>query len=256
MAYFAILSAVFAAAFLAPASAKEASLGPEVRQLIVAIAPGWDSPSGNLMTLERDSRGRWQAVKGPVPVLFGRNGLAWGRGVLGTAEPGRTKVERDGRAPAGVFRIGKIYTHDAALPKGSDYPYRTITKDDAWVDDPELPQYNRHVIIDPANPPPWFEKQKMRHNDFAYRWLVEVRHNADPPVPNLGSAIFFHIRRGKTRPTAGCTTMAEEDLASMIRWLRADRQPHYALLPWKEYLAKWEAWGLPNPALIGKMEPK
>jgi L,D-peptidoglycan transpeptidase YkuD (ErfK/YbiS/YcfS/YnhG family) len=121
------------------------------------------------------------------------------------------------------------------------------------VDDPALPQYNRFVTVNPNNPPPWFEKQKMRHNDFAYRWLVEVRHNADPPVPGMGSAIFFHIRRGVTRPTWGCTSMAEPDLISLIRWLRRDARPHYVLLPWKEYQRKWQAWGLPDPQTLGSL---
>ena len=47
-----------------------------------------------------------------------RAGLAWGRGVLGANEPGPQKTERDKRAPAGVFKIGKIYTYDPALPGG------------------------------------------------------------------------------------------------------------------------------------------
>ena len=93
--------------------------------------------------------------------------------------------------------MGKIYTYDAVLPAGSDYPYHQVSAADAWVDDPGLPDYNRFVTIpDPDHPPAWFEKMKMRHGDFAYRWLVEIRHNADPPVANAGSAIFFHIRRG------------------------------------------------------------
>jgi L,D-peptidoglycan transpeptidase YkuD (ErfK/YbiS/YcfS/YnhG family) len=115
------------------------------------------------------------------------------------------------------------------------------------VDDAGSPDYNKHVTVDPANPPPWFDKEKMRHGDFAYRWLVEIRHNSDPPVPNGGSAIFFHIRRGPDRKTAGCTTMAEDELVKMIRWLRAEKHPHYVLLPRSEYEAKWKAWGLPSP---------
>ena len=189
----------------------------------------------------------WKAVAPPVPVLYGKNGLVWGRGLLGTGEPGTHKAEKDGRAPAGVFRIGTIYTYDEALPNGSNYPFHTVTNGDAWIDDVNHPQYNQHVTVDPANPPPWFGKQKMRHGDFAYRWLVEIRHNSDPPVPGDGSAIFFHIRRGPSRPSAGCTTMAEDDLVSLIRWLRADQRPHYVLLPKVEYLAKWKAWGLPSP---------
>src|SRR3712207_9253115 len=87
-------------------------------------------------------------------------------------------------------------------PRSTLFPYTTLFR-----------SYNKHIVIpDPANPPPWFEKQKMRHGDFAYRWLVEIRHNSDPPVAGDGSAIFFHIRRGVTRPSVGCTTMAENDL--------------------------------------------
>jgi L,D-peptidoglycan transpeptidase YkuD (ErfK/YbiS/YcfS/YnhG family) len=188
-------------------------------------------------------------------VLYGKNGLAWGRGVLGTDEAGLHKAEHDGRAPAGVFKIGAIYTYDAKLPEGADYPFHQVTANDAWVDDITLPEYNRFVTIDPKSQPPWFEKQKMRLNDFAYRWLVEIRHNADPPVPGDGSAIFFHIRRGTTRPTSGCTTMAEEDLVSLIRLLRADKHPEYALLPWSEYQLKWKPWGLPPPAAVALLTP-
>lgn len=216
-----------------------------VRQLLVSVAANWDSTSGKLQRFERTGSG-WKPVASPVAVLYGRSGLVWGRGVLGADEPGPHKNERDGRAPAGVFRIGRIYTYDAALPAGSDYPFRTVGPGDAWIDDPQHPQYNQHVVIDPQNPPPWFSKQKMRHGDFAYRWLVEIRHNSDPPLAGAGSAIFFHIRRGVQRPSAGCTTMAQGDLVALIKWLRADQRPHYALLPKSEYLAKWKAWGLPS----------
>jgi L,D-peptidoglycan transpeptidase YkuD (ErfK/YbiS/YcfS/YnhG family) len=236
----------------------DAHAGPldSANQLIVSIAPAWDASSGKLQRFER-SGGEWKPVGPAIAVLYGKNGLVWGRGILGTDEPGPHKAEKDKRAPAGVFRVGKIYTYDSQLPKGSEYPYHTVTKADAWVDDPGHPQYNQHVVIDdPANPPAWFDKQKMRHGDFAYRWLVEIRHNSDPPIAGAGSAIFFHIRRGPQRPSAGCTTMAEENLLTLIRWLRAGKNPHYALLPREEYLAKWKAWGLPSPevaaAVVGR----
>ena len=228
-------------------------LDPGIRQLVVGIAPGWNSSSGKLQLFERGATG-WKAVSGPIPVLFGKNGLAWGRGVLGSGEPDLHKIEHDRRAPAGIFKIGKIYTYDPALPAGADYPFHQITGADAWVDDVTLPEYNRFVTVDPKNPPPWFEKQKMRPNDFAYRWLVEIRHNADPPVPGDGSAIFFHIRRGETRPTSGCTTMAEKDLVRLICWLRADKHPHYVLLPWSEYLRKQKEWGLPDAKEMTNVE--
>jgi L,D-peptidoglycan transpeptidase YkuD (ErfK/YbiS/YcfS/YnhG family) len=157
------------------------------------------------------------------------------------------KQERDGRAPAGVFRLGKVYTYDAQLPPGSDYPFHQVTDADIWSDDPRSPNYNRHVVIDPKNPPDNYSHEKMRPGDFAYHWLIEIRHNSDPPVPGEGSAIFFHTRRGVTRPTAGCTTMAREDLLDVIRWLREAAHPCYALLPAREYEQKWRSWNLPPP---------
>jgi len=239
----------FALVSLVASTGYAAGVPDDCSQLIVGLAPDWNSMHGRLQLFERSGGNDWAPVSQPVPVLFGKNGLAWGSGVAGQEESGLRKAERDGRAPAGVFKIGKIYTYDAQLPAGADFPFHQVTTSDAWVDDVKHPDYNRFVTIpDPANPPAWFAKQKMRHNDFAYRWLVEIRHNSDPPVPGAGSAIFFHIRRGVSRPSAGCTTMAESDLVKMITWLRAPRRPCYVLLPEAEYARKWQGWHLPAPS--------
>jgi L,D-peptidoglycan transpeptidase YkuD (ErfK/YbiS/YcfS/YnhG family) len=246
------VGSVIAAGFwLMASSARAAGLPNDCTQLIVALAPDWNSMNGRAQLLDRAGDG-WKADGKIFPVLYGKHGLAWGSGLAGRDESGLRKKERDGRAPAGIFRIGKIYTYDAQLPAGADYPFHQVTKADAWVDDVRSPQYNQFVTIDDAaHPPAWFEKQKMRHNDFAYRWLVEIRHNSDPPVPGYGSAIFFHIRRGVNRPTAGCTTMAEADLVRVVTWLRAACNPCFALLPNDVYREKWREWNLPAPENTG-----
>jgi L,D-peptidoglycan transpeptidase YkuD (ErfK/YbiS/YcfS/YnhG family) len=244
-----------ASLLLIASSACAAGVPEDCEQLIVGLAPDWDSMRGVLQRFERTAKGLWQPIGDETPVLFGKNGLAWGRGLAGQDESGLRKKERDGRAPAGIFRLGKVYTYDPALPAGADFPFHQVTKADAWIDDPTRPDYNRFVTIDdPNHPPPWFAKEKMRHNDFAYRWLVEIRHNSDPPVPNEGSAIFFHIRRGPARPSAGCTTMPEDALVRLITWLRADRHPCYVLLPRPVYEEKARAWHLPLPAPMTRGE--
>jgi L,D-peptidoglycan transpeptidase YkuD (ErfK/YbiS/YcfS/YnhG family) len=246
MSIAALLRRTFVALLVLGSSVHAAGVPEDCTQLLVATAPGWNSRQGELRMYERQPGGDWTQRGSAIPVLFGKNGLAWGTGLAGQGESGLRKKERDGRAPAGVFRIGKIYTYDAQLPAGANFPFHQVTASDAWIDDPAHPDYNRHVRIpDPANPPAWFEKQKMRHNDFAYRWLVEIRHNSDPPVAGEGSAIFFHIRRGETRPTSGCTTMAEQNLVRVIQWLRVAARPCYALLPEAEYKEKWQSWKLP-----------
>jgi hypothetical protein len=110
-------------------------------------------------------------------------------------------------------------------------------------------------VIDPKNPPDNYTHEKMRSGDFAYHWLIEIRHNSDPPVPGSGSAIFFHIRRGVNRPTTGCTTMAQENLVKLITWLRAKGHPCYALLPANEYDKNWRSWNLPSPDAFDRSGP-
>lgn len=236
-----------AAAALVTSNACAGSLPTDCAQLIVAIAPDWNSMRGHLQRFERERGTDWRPVGERVPVLFGKNGLAWGIGLAGQDQPGLHKKERDGRAPAGIFRLGDVYTYETALPPGGDYPFHHVTEADIWSDDPRSPNYNRHVVIDPKNPPDNYSHEKMRSGDFAYHWLIDIKHNSDPPVPGAGSAIFFHIRRGENRPTTGCTTMPEPELVKIIGWLRAAKHPCYALLPAAEYEKKWRDWNLPPP---------
>ena len=192
------------------------------------------------------TRRRLEVVAGPFPVLFGKNGLAWGTGLQDkTSRPSQKRTRRP-RA-RGNFRDRTGLRIRRTPAAGADYPYHQVTEADIWSDDPRSPNYNRHIVIDPKNPPDNYTHEKMRSGDFAYHWLVEIRHNSDPPVPGAGSAIFFHIRRGVNRPTTGCTTMAQDNLVKMITWLRAKRHPCYALLPAGEYENKWRAWNLPSP---------
>jgi L,D-peptidoglycan transpeptidase YkuD (ErfK/YbiS/YcfS/YnhG family) len=245
--FMSIFRAVLFAAFLSVGSTAHADGVPaNCSQLVVAIAPDWNSMRGKLQRFER-AKDDWTSVNEPIPVLFGKHGLAWGAGLAGQDEPGLHKRERDGRAPAGIFAIGEVFGYEPRLPVGGDYPYHQVTEADVWSDDPRSPNYNRHVVIDSTNPPDNYSHEKMRSGDFAYHWLVEIRHNSDPPVPGAGSAIFFHIRRGVNRATTGCTTMAEPELVKMVTWLRASRHPCYVLMPMAEYEKNWRGWSLPPP---------
>lgn len=225
-----------------------AQIGKSVRQVIVAQADGWNSNTAMLQAYQRPSAGSpWQPVFAQrVPILLGRSGLAWGRGVF---TPPRNsipmKVEKDWRAPAGVFQLGTLFGYASRPPAGANWPYVQVGPLDAYVDDPQNPYYNQHVRVDPRRVPPWFEKQRMRLGDAAYKWMLEIRHNQQPVAPGYGSAIFFHVRRGPTKPSAGCSTMAVENLEGLIRWLDPKASPHYVLLPKADYQALRGPWGLP-----------
>jgi hypothetical protein len=170
------------------ATPEGAGVTPETTQLVVAVAGSWTAFRGNLQCFERSGKSAWRPVfTKPIAVLLGRNGLAWGKGILSGAGS-RIKREGDGCAPAGVFRIGRVYGEGAELLAGARYPYHQVTSRDAWVDDPENPLYNRHVRIAPGKTvPDWFEKERMRLGDPAYHWLIEIRHNSNPPKSGFGA---------------------------------------------------------------------
>ncbi|MEM1294366.1 MAG: L,D-transpeptidase family protein [Verrucomicrobiota bacterium] len=215
-------------------------------QLLVSIANGWDSSRASMWCYYKTAEG-WQTTRAePIPVLFGKSGMAWGKGVLPVKPEGRLKREGDRRTPAGLFEIGMVFGYDSAIPGGSSYPYNQVDRWDAWIDDPTNKYYNQHFEASPSNKPSWFESQRMRLGDYAYRYKIEVRHNSDPPVPGYGSAIFFHVRRGPDRTTHGCTTMTESNLLRVIRWLQEDQNPHYVALPKAEYLKVQSRWNLPK----------
>jgi len=223
-------------------------LGAEVRQVIVAQSADWSSTTAVLQAYQRPSASSpWQAVFArSVPVLLGRGGLAWGRGSFQPPRNGiPMKVEKDWKAPAGVFQLGSLFGYAGAPPPGARWPYIRVGPWDAYIDDSQNPLYNRHVRVDPNNVPPWFEKQKMRLGDAAYKWMLEIRHNQNPAAPGYGSAIFFHVRRGPKTPSAGCTTMAVSDLENLIRWLDPRASPYYVLLPQADYATLRGPWRLP-----------
>lgn len=233
----------------APESAAntETSIAADVTQILLCVAENHEATRGTLRCFERAGTG-WRAVHQPIPALLGGDGLAWGRGILGSDEPGLQKTEGDNRTPAGAFAIGRIFGYAAAPPPGATLPYHQVTASDAWVDDPDDPQYNRHVVAGPDTPAAWHERFHMRLNDPAFQWMLEVRHNADPPQTGAGSAIFLHIRRSPDRTTSGCTALPKEDLLTILQWLRPECHPLYVLLAREDYERLKLSWGLPETA--------
>src|SRR5437773_11217169 len=73
-------------------------------QLILGIAPTWNSMRGELRLFERERGGEWVALAGPFPVLFGKKGVAWGTWLGGRNESRPRKPGRHGCAPGWIFQ--------------------------------------------------------------------------------------------------------------------------------------------------------
>lgn len=216
-------------------------------QLLLVVTPDWNSSEGQLRAFARDAQ-RWQANGPPVPVVIGRTGAAWGKG-LHPAQAGLQKKEGDGRSPAGVFAIGSAFGYAAA--ESTALPYRALGADDYCVDVSGSPLYNRIVdtrtadaaaVAGSTEP---MRRDLHEHGDQAYRIGFVIEHNAGGAAGS-GSCIFVHLWKSAQSPTAGCTAMAEPALRALFTWLRPDEHPVFVLLPRAEYQRLRTAWQLPD----------
>jgi L,D-peptidoglycan transpeptidase YkuD (ErfK/YbiS/YcfS/YnhG family) len=223
------------------------SLPDSSTQLVVGLTDGWNNSHVSLTLYERGGDGAWRAVGPAWPGRLGSNGCVWGLGIHPLPAGATVKTEGDGRAPVGVFRLGGAWGYDAKIQRNPQLPYRQVTLRDLWVEDVASPSYNRHIILDHDPATPWEHKQQMRQGDYPHSLKLFIAHNAPPQArPGAGSAIFFHIwRGGGSKATAGCTTMAEENLRALIARVDPNRRPLYLLLPKEEYARLRQPWKLP-----------
>ncbi|BAK64877.1 hypothetical protein SLG_02020 [Sphingobium sp. SYK-6] len=134
-------------------------------------------------------------------------------GLLAAAD----KREGDGATPLGdwpvraaLLRPGRIdRAHAPAIP------WRWIRDDDGWCDDPADPAYNRPVRLPRAT-----SHECLARADQAYDVIIVLGHNDAPPVPGMGSAIFFHQwvigADGAPKATEGCVAVAPQDMREAL----------------------------------------
>jgi len=243
----------------AAAAKVPAPLG-RARQLIVVTTRDWDAVGGTLRRFERrGARGVWAQVGAGVPVVVGRTGLAWGVGVVPSggvsvvpsgAAAGPRKREGDGKAPAGVFRLGPAFGFATrAEASWLRTPYKPLRPATECVDDTGSRRYN--LIVDRGAPRDvdWNSSERMREIE-GYRWGLVVEHNAAPPVAGLGSCIFLHVWAAPDKGTAGCTAMEQPNLEALLRWLDPSKRPLLVQLPDAEYARLRRDWNLPPPRAV------
>ena len=239
---------------IAAHSADVAELAPLVQstQLVVVTTADWNAVDGHLQRYERaTSHDAWRSVGEPIPIVVGKTGLAWGRGVTPDhqviTESNPVKKEGDGKAPAGIFPLGTAFGFAPQPLSGSKMPYLSLTPSIECVDDAASKFYNR-VTDRSAVTPDWNSSEHMRSVDL-YRWGIVVGHNggdnSKPATPGGGSCIFLHIWRGAGQGTVGCTAMPQADLESLLTWLDPARKPLLVQMPAYVYARQAKEWKLP-----------
>jgi len=236
----------------APGAAKAGAQGltEGARQVLVVTAHDWDSPEAELQAFERpEGKGAWKKRGQSVPAVLGRNGLGWGRGLHPEPPAGEpVKEEGDGRAPAGLFALGRAF---GSFPPASGkvaviaMPYLHLKEGTECVDDPASAFYNRIVDREGIEKPDWKSSEKMLEAGPVYSLGLEIGHNLDPVEAGAGSCIFLHPWEDMERGTAGCTGVAVEALERILAWLDPGAGPLLVQLPGGAYETYRFAWRLP-----------
>ncbi|RDY65502.1 hypothetical protein DX912_16860 [Lysobacter soli] len=221
----------------------------DAQQLVLVTTADWNATTGTLRRYERHG-GQWREAGEPTPITVGRSGSAWGVGLHPAQPDAPQKQEGDGRAPAGVFRIGTAFGY--ADTASTAWPYQGMSASDWCIDVPASPLYNRIVdarqvgdaAVEGSSEP--MRRDLHAGGDVRYKLGFVIEHNPGNRS-GAGSCIFAHLWRAPGEPTAGCTAMPEAAMRELLAWLDPRRKPVFALLPDNELERLHAAWDLPAP---------
>lgn len=216
-------------------------------QLVIVTTGGWDEVSGKLQRYSRkDVNAPWKRVGSVIPVVVGKSGLGWGRGInpVITDDAGPQKKEGDGRGPAGIFKLGDAFglAPKSEMP-GLKLPYLQLNPETECVDDVKSTHYNS--IVGDVRARDWDSSEHMKNVGAQYRLGVVVEHNFEPRVNGGGSCIFMHVWKDSGTGTSGCTAMSSEAMDGFITWLEPKAKPLLVQLPKAKYKVLKKQWGLP-----------
>lgn len=178
-------------------------------QVIIVRTDRLKNQKATLQTYEKQN-GHWAIAHPPIQAVLGYNGMDL-----------KTK-EGDGKTPIGVYDIGTGFG-TAPKPTGVTIPYRRAGDHDYWIDDPTSPDYNKwvHYTGDPTSRWKSFERMKID----SYKYGAVINYNTDPIVAGKGSAIFLHVWRNSSSPTAGCVAVSEQNMVRLLQWLDPAKKP-------------------------------
>jgi len=208
------------------------TLPTDSSQLLFVTTKDWNTKEGKLQRYERVASNdkRWVKIGESIDIILGRNGLGWGKGLHKTPKNAKyIKKEGDGKAPAGLFRLGNGFGYnDFAI----DFPYSTYKRTDHCVDDSKSKWYNK--IIDSTKIKKDYKSfEHMKLKNHLYKYGITVNHNPKQ-IANAGSCIFIHIRSENGKGTAGCTAMKEKEIITILKWLKKEQHPLLLQLPKQE----------------------
>ncbi len=184
------------------------------QQIVLVVTDDFQSATGEMYCVDEAG-----VFCESIPVNVGSNGLGWGIGIEEiphkSDEP--LKQEGDKKAPAGIFRLTQVFGYDE---HNLSMPFVRATEELICVDEGTSSNYNKLVRNDGSAK----SFEVMLRDDGLYKIGVVVAHN-EKGVAGRGSCIFLHVQKGTNKPTLGCTSMSEETLQKLVKWLDSKQSP-------------------------------
>ncbi len=223
------------------------------RQMILVLTDSTEATAGSLYHFERTAKDSdWTLSSETIPVVLGRKGLGWGKGLHNSQNilnfP--IKVEGDGRSPAGVFSLSSVFGYKPATEMSHlKMPYIHITEMVECIDDANSKYYNQIVSRDEIleeDSVDWQSSEKMRFADIYYELGVIVDHNSNPITSGAGSCIFLHNWIDENETMAGCTAMDSTNMREIVNWLDENNNPILVQLTKQLFNELQAQWKLPE----------
>ena len=188
------------------------------RQVITVVAPSTGSTRAILQAWRKVSGG-WKAVGPRVDAWVGSDGLS------------KHPSESRSATPIGSFTLTQAFGHDP--DPGTSLRYVRTTPADWWISQPG-PLYNtrQRCASDCAfnrgdpNEHLYFETP---YYDYAAVIDYNTRNAPGGVHQGAGSAFFLHVTVGA--PTAGCVSIAKDQLVRILRWLAPAQHPRTLIGP-------------------------
>jgi len=197
------------------------------KQLIVVNAKDWDSHQAQMQWFERNKpTDEWQPVNKPFDVVIGKNGFAYGHGLIPVPDDiTELKKEGDHKTPAGLFGFCFAFGCAQKPDPGITWPYLALDQNFVGVDDPESRYYNCIVDQSKLKQHDWKSAETMLRSDGLYKWGLVVDYNFNPFRKEGGSQIFLHIWRNSETGTEGCIAMSEDIMLELLKWIDGNKNP-------------------------------
>jgi L,D-peptidoglycan transpeptidase YkuD (ErfK/YbiS/YcfS/YnhG family) len=184
-----------------------------VNQVVSVTGKAMSDTKVTIQTYEK-KQGEWRRALKKMEGVIGKNGFT------------KSKKEGDGKSPVGIYSFGTSFG-SGTKPTGMKMGYKKTTKYDYWIDDQTSNDYNKWKTYKGNPAVKWKSFERMNHE--LYKYGAVINYNTNPIIKGKGSAIFLHVWRGDTKPTAGCTATAEKNVLNLLKWMDPVQKPHIAM---------------------------